>query len=143
MAGASREPVYVISVAAELAGMHPQTLREYERKGLVTPGRTKGNTRRYSERDIERLRQIQKLTQDLGLNLAGASIVLELESKLGDARARVAELERQIEALEAEARRRIADVHRRYGANIVAYEPPAKPVPYAASAYRRFSRGAG
>jgi MerR family transcriptional regulator/heat shock protein HspR len=73
--------VYVISVAAELAGVHPQTLRIYERKGLLSPARTAGNTRRYSERDIARLRMIQRMTQELGLNLAGVQMVLEMEDQ--------------------------------------------------------------
>lgn len=76
------QPVYVISVAAELAGVHPQTLRVYERKGLVSPGRTDGNTRRYSAEDIERLRRIQELTQSYGVNLAGVQLVLDLEARI-------------------------------------------------------------
>src|SRR3954452_23136310 len=77
--------VYVISVAAELAGVHPQTLRIYERKGLVDPARTGGGSRRYSEEDIERLRRIQDLTTE-GLNLAGVKRVIELEAELADLR---------------------------------------------------------
>ncbi|MCZ7628064.1 MAG: helix-turn-helix transcriptional regulator [Microthrixaceae bacterium] len=76
-----RQAVYVISVAAELAGVHPQTLRIYERKGLVEPGRTSGGSRRYSEADIELLRRIQDLTND-GLNLAGVKRVLQLEAEV-------------------------------------------------------------
>ena len=94
--------VYVISVAADLAGVHPQTLRIYERKGLLSPQRTAGNTRRYSERDVERLRQIQRLTQDEGVNLAGVRIIMEMQRRLEDmqsqlerARRRMAEAERQ------------------------------------------------
>ena len=83
MTGAVRaQAVYVISVAAELAGVHPQTLRIYERKGLVDPARTGGGSRRYSEADIERLRRIQELTNE-GLNLAGVKRVLELEAEVG------------------------------------------------------------
>jgi MerR family transcriptional regulator/heat shock protein HspR len=84
--------VYVISVAAELAGVHPQTLRIYERKGLLRPARTAGNTRRYSERDIERLRMIQQLTQEAGLNLAGVKMIVELQNELEVMRLRLAEL---------------------------------------------------
>ena len=73
--------MYVISIAAELAGVHPQTLRVYERKGLVQPQRTEGNTRRYSESDIARLRRIQELTQE-GINLAGVLRIMELEQRL-------------------------------------------------------------
>lgn len=78
--------IYIISVAAEIAEVHPQTLRIYERKGLLTPKRTQGNTRRYSERDIERLRRIQELTQE-GVNLAGVTRIFELESELEELRA--------------------------------------------------------
>jgi MerR family transcriptional regulator/heat shock protein HspR len=81
MNSASSQAIYVISVAAELAGVHPQTLRVYERKGLLSPARTAGNTRRYSPRDIERLRKIQELTQE-GVNLAGVMTILELEERL-------------------------------------------------------------
>lgn len=94
--------VFVISVAAELAGVHPQTLRMYERKGLLSPSRTPGNSRRYSERDVERLRQIQRLTQDEGVNLAGVRMVMELEQQLERL---AAQLER--------TRRRIAEFERR------------------------------
>lgn len=90
--------VYIISVAAELTGVHPQTLRIYERKGLLSPKRTSGNTRRYSERDIRRLQTIQDLTQNEGVNLAGVRMIMELENK-------VERLRRRNEHLEAEVRR--------------------------------------
>lgn len=93
------EPIYVISVAAELSGLHPQTLRAYEREGLVTPARTQGGTRRYSVKDVERLRFIRTLTQDEGLNLAGVRIVLDLGEKLEGSRRRVSELEDMVRAL--------------------------------------------
>jgi DNA-binding transcriptional MerR regulator len=96
MNGADRRAVYIISVAAELAGVHPQTLRIYERKGLVRPYRTSGNTRRYSEADIGRLRRIQGLTQE-GVNLAGAKRIMALEEELLRVRARVAQLEARLE----------------------------------------------
>jgi MerR family transcriptional regulator, heat shock protein HspR len=89
--------VYIISVAAELAGVHPQTLRIYERKGLVRPKRTSGNTRRYSNRDIELLQQIQDLTQE-GINLAGVKAIIELQAEVAALRARTAELERELRA---------------------------------------------
>ena len=92
-------PVYVISVAAELAGLHPQTLRAYEREGLLTPARTEGGTRRYSQRDVDRLRFIRTLTQDEGLNLAGVRVVLEMGEKLEGARQRIGELEEMVRAL--------------------------------------------
>jgi MerR family transcriptional regulator/heat shock protein HspR len=88
--------VYIISVAAELAGVHPQTLRIYERKGLVRPKRTSGNTRRYSERDIRRLHLIQELTQEQGVNLAGAKMIIEMQTELEDLRRRTAELESEL-----------------------------------------------
>src|SRR3954468_21564522 len=84
----------MISVAAELVGMHPQTLRIYESKGLLRPKRTPGNTRLYSEADLERLRLIQRLTTELGLNLAGVETVIRLEDELGKARARLERLPR-------------------------------------------------
>jgi MerR family transcriptional regulator, heat shock protein HspR len=92
-------PLYVISVAAELAGLHPQTLRAYEREGLLRPARTQGGTRRYSPRDVERLRFIRTLTQDEGLNLAGVRVVLELGEKLEGARRRIGELEEMVRVL--------------------------------------------
>jgi MerR family transcriptional regulator/heat shock protein HspR len=103
--------VYVISVAAELAGVHPQTLRIYERKGLVDPARTGGGSRRYSEHDIEQLRRIQDLTND-GLNLAGVKRVLELEAE-------VARLEREINDLKARAQDAVEGAHRQYRRDLV------------------------
>jgi MerR family transcriptional regulator, heat shock protein HspR len=88
--------VFIISVAAELAGVHPQTLRIYERKGLVRPKRTAGNTRRYSQRDIELLRSIQDLTQDEGVNLAGVKQILELQAEIVRLHKRIAGLESQL-----------------------------------------------
>lgn len=82
-------PVYVISVAAELVDMHPQTLRLYERKGLIRPGRSSGKTRLYSERDIEHLREIRRLTQELGVNLAGVEEIMRLRHALDGSRARM------------------------------------------------------
>lgn len=93
--GPDRRAVYIISVAAELAGVHPQTLRIYERKGLVRPQRTSGNTRRYSEADIERLRRVQRLTQE-GMNLAGAKRIMALEEELHRMRQRLVQLEARL-----------------------------------------------
>jgi MerR family transcriptional regulator, heat shock protein HspR len=103
--------VYVISVAAELAGMHPQTLRIYERKGLVDPARTGGGSRRYSDRDIEQLRRIQELT-NAGLNLEGVKRVLALEAE-------VARLHRELAQALEEAREAIARTHRQYRRDLV------------------------
>ena len=107
-------PRYMISVAAELVGMHPQTLRIYESKGLVRPKRTPGNTRLYSEADLERLRLIQRLTTELGLNLAGVETVIRLEDELAKARARLDRLEREL-------RREIRSVHKQYKREVVLY----------------------
>jgi MerR family transcriptional regulator, heat shock protein HspR len=89
-------PVYVISVAAELAGVHPQTLRIYEQKGLVRPKRTQGNSRRYSDADVELLRWIQALTQDEGINLAGVKRIMELRAQMDELRTRVEQLQTQL-----------------------------------------------
>jgi MerR family transcriptional regulator, heat shock protein HspR len=107
-------PCYMISVAADLVGMHPQTLRIYENKGLVRPGRTPGGTRLYSERDLDRLRLIQRLTTELGLNLAGVSRVIALEDELAQMRARFDRLEREM-------RETIEQVHRQYRRDLVLY----------------------
>jgi len=96
--------VYIISIAAELAGVHPQTLRMYERKGLLQPKRSAGNTRRYSERDIARLRLIQQLTQEQGINLAGARIIMEMEGELARMRAEVARMRRDMARRQQEMR---------------------------------------
>jgi MerR family transcriptional regulator/heat shock protein HspR len=116
--GAEDRALYVISVAAELAGVHPQTLRIYERKGLVEPQRTTGRSRRYSDRDINRLRRIQELTND-GVSLAGVKRIIALEEELESTRAEVAELQEEIEQLVREARRAVADVHRQYRRDLV------------------------
>ena len=110
-------PRYMISVAADLVGMHPQTLRIYEQKGLVRPGRTPGNTRLYSETDLERLRLIQRLTTEFGLNLAGVETVLRLQDE-------VSRLRLRIERLERELREQVRDVHRQYRRDLVVYRPP-------------------
>jgi MerR family transcriptional regulator/heat shock protein HspR len=107
----------MISVAADLVGMHPQTLRIYEAKGLVRPRRTPGNTRLYSERDLERLRAIQRLTGELGLNLAGVERVLELQDE-------VDRLQNRIDALEREVRSEVQRVHKEYKREIVLYSDP-------------------
>jgi MerR family transcriptional regulator, heat shock protein HspR len=108
-------PRYMISVAADIVGMHPQTLRIYEQKGLVRPKRTAGNTRLYSDADVERLQLIQKLTTDLGLNLAGVELVLRLEDELKKAHAR-------IERLQLQLRDEVQKVHKQYRRDLVLYE---------------------
>jgi MerR family transcriptional regulator/heat shock protein HspR len=114
-------PRYMISVAADLVGMHPQTLRIYETKGLVRPRRTAGNTRLYSESDLERLRLIQRLTTELGLNLAGVEHVLRLEDQLR-------RMERRLRTLEREMREAVEQVHKQYRRDLVLYRPPTPPV---------------
>ena len=113
-------PRYMISVAAELVGMHPQTLRMYEQRGLVQPQRTAGNTRLYSEADLERLRLIQRLTTQLGLNLAGVEVVLDLEEQLQ-------RMQMRIERLERETRDAVAQVHKQYRRDLVLYNPTRLP----------------
>ena len=115
-------PRYMISIAAELVGMHPQTLRQYEEKGLVRPQRTAGNTRLYSEADLERLRLVQRLTTELGLNLAGVEAVLGLEEQLRRMQARMERLERDMHEA-------IANVHRQYRRELVLYDPTRLPTP--------------
>ena len=110
----------MISVAAELVGMHPQTLRLYEAKGLVDPARTPGGTRLYSEADLDRLRLVQRLTTELGLNHAGVDHVLRLEDELRRLRARM-------DAMERELREEIRSTHRQYRREIVVYRPPQPP----------------
>jgi MerR family transcriptional regulator/heat shock protein HspR len=95
-------PVFVISVAAQLAGMHAQTLRQYDRIGLVTPGRTVGGGRRYSARDVALLREVQRLSQDEGVSLAGIKRIIELESQVDALRARAAELAAELDRAHAE-----------------------------------------
>jgi MerR family transcriptional regulator/heat shock protein HspR len=115
-------PRYMISVAAELVGMHPQTLRIYENKGLIRPRRTAGNTRLYSEADLDRLRLIQRLTNELGLNLAGVEHVLRLQDEL-------LHLRRRLDRMEREMRQAINDVHRQYRRDLVVWRPPVDLIP--------------
>jgi MerR family transcriptional regulator/heat shock protein HspR len=121
--------VYVISVAAELAGVHPQTLRIYERKGLLDPSRTRGGSRRFSERDLARLRRIQQLTT-AGLNLEGVRRVLELEAE-------VLRLQAELERTRVEARRAVEQTHRLYRRDLV----PLSNAPVPFSDFRRTRRG--
>lgn len=107
----SSRAVYVISVAAELTGVHPQTLRIYERKGLLDPARTVGGSRRYSEEDLEKLRRIQDLTS-AGLNLEGVRRVMELEAEVARLKAELAEVRRQ-------AAEQVERVHRQYRRELV------------------------
>jgi len=110
--------VFVISVAAELAGMHPQTLRIYERKGLIEPFRTPGGTRRYSQEDIDRLSLIQQLTEE-GLNLEGVKRVMSMQSEIERLKGKVEALEEELARTRAEMRDQARDIHRSYRHEIV------------------------
>ena len=122
--------VYMISVAAELAEMHPQTLRIYESKGLVSPDRSPKNTRLYSKRDVERLRRIHRMTNEQGLNLAGVETVLEMESRVEAMRAELEAMRTRADQLEQELNGEVRRVSDRLGTEIVpyrAYERPVQP----------------
>lgn len=115
-------PVYVISVAAQLSGLHPQTLRQYDRLGLVSPDRTAGRGRRYSARDIELLRQVQQLSQDEGINLAGIKRIIELENQVSALKARIAELQGVVEGAATAMQQAEAAVHASYRRDLVPYQ---------------------
>ena len=114
----------MISVAAELAGMHPQTLRIYETRGLITPKRSSGNTRLYSQEDVDRLKRIQELTSELGMNLAGVEKVFELEQQMERMTERMQRLQREAERMERQMREEIERVRRSFRFELVPYEPP-------------------
>jgi len=113
--------VYIISVAAELAGVHPQTLRTYERKGLLKPARTSGGTRRYSQRDVDRVLLIQELTQGEGVNLAGVLRILALQDRLEELSERLDRARADVERVRVEARSALADAVRATGRELVLY----------------------
>ena len=114
----SERALYIISVAAELAGVHPQTLRIYERKGLIEPQRTQGRSRRYSEKDIALLRRIQELTNE-GVSLVGVRKVIDLEDELARARARIAELERTLDRAREDLVEAVQQAHREHRRDLV------------------------
>jgi MerR family transcriptional regulator/heat shock protein HspR len=116
----------MISVAAELAGMHPQTLRIYETRGLITPKRSPKNTRLYSQDDVERLRRIQELTGELGMNLAGVERVFELEDEIERLRRRMRNLERHAQRIQDELHKEVERVRRSLKYELVPYEPPSQ-----------------
>ena len=118
-------PVFVISVAATLAGMHPQTLRQYDRIGLVSPGRASGRGRRYSARDIAMLREVQRLSQDEGINLAGVKRILELEAHVSALQQRLSEVLGELEAMHGEMARRERAVHQSYRRDLVPLDSQA------------------
>lgn len=114
-----RKPLFMISVASELADMHPQTLRMYERRGLVRPKRSLKQTRLYSMEDVERLRYIQQLTNELGLNLAGVERVLELEEQMESMRRELGRLQAQLEEAMMDATRQVEEIHRSYRRELI------------------------
>jgi MerR family transcriptional regulator/heat shock protein HspR len=122
----SSRGVYMISVAAELAGMHPQTLRIYEARGLITPQRSPKNTRLYSRDDVERLLRIQALTSEMGMNLAGVEKVFELEEEMERMRRRMRALERQAAKVQQELSAELERVRRSVKRELVLYEPPSQ-----------------
>ena len=120
-------PRYSISVAAELVGMHPQTLRMYDAKGLVSPRRTPGGTRRYSDADLQRLQRIGQLTSELGLNLVGAARVLALEETVAELHRRLGQMQSHLERESRRMFEELAAVHRSYRRDLVPYDPPKHP----------------
>ena len=121
-------PVFMISVAAELADMHPQTLRMYERRGLIRPQRSSKSTRLYSLDDVERLRRIQQLVGECGLNLAGVERVLQMEEQLETMRRKVEQLQHEMERVVAEAEERLDAVHRSYRKELIPIGTPGEVV---------------
>jgi MerR family transcriptional regulator, heat shock protein HspR len=119
-------PVFMISVAAELAEMHPQTLRMYERRGLIRPRRSSKSTRLYSMEDVEKLRRIQQLVAECGLNLAGVERVLEMEEQLAELQRRLDQLEADMNRLSAQAREELEAVHRSYRKELVPLRTPGE-----------------
>jgi MerR family transcriptional regulator/heat shock protein HspR len=114
----SERALYILSVAADLAGVHPQTLRIYERKGLIEPQRTQGRSRRYSEKDIALLRRIQELTNE-GVSLVGVRKIIDLENEVARARARIAELEAALDQAREDLVTAVADAHREHRRDLV------------------------
>jgi MerR family transcriptional regulator, heat shock protein HspR len=140
--------VFMISVAAELANMHPQTLRTYEARGLIEPKRSPKGTRLYSHEDVEKLKRIQEMTAELGLNLAGVERVLDLEAEVNEMHERIEELEVQALHAQVELAERLEEVRRSFRAELVPYRGPADPgtdlvrAADARSAFRPISRAA-
>jgi MerR family transcriptional regulator/heat shock protein HspR len=118
--------VFMISVAADLAEMHPQTLRMYEARGLIEPQRSPKGTRLYSQEDVQKLRRIQEMTAELGLNLAGVERVLDLEGEIDELHGRIEELERQALLAQVELAQRLEEVRRSFRAELVPYSGSAE-----------------
>ena len=128
--------VYMISVAAELAGMHPQTLRIYESRGLIEPKRSPKGTRLYSQEDVERLQRIQELTTEMGMNLAGVEKVFELEGEIARMKRRMRSLEKQAERVQKEFGDELERVRRSFRAELVPYQAPGQALQPAGRAVR-------
>ncbi|NLV72280.1 MAG: helix-turn-helix transcriptional regulator [Actinobacteria bacterium] len=122
------KPVFMISVAAELAEMHPQTLRMYERRGLIRPQRSSKSTRLYSLEDVERLRRIQQLVGECGLNLAGVERVLQMEEQLARLEGKLERLQAELERLSEQAEKELEAVHRSYRKELVPFTGPGEVV---------------
>ena len=135
--------VFMISVAADLADMHPQTLRIYEQRGLVTPKRSPGGTRLYSQADVERLRRIQEMTAELGMNLAGVEKVFELEDQIERMGRRMEQLERRAQRIQEEMVAELERVRRSFRAEIVRWEPPGAALVPVRVVQRRSKRDGG
>ena len=136
--GKRQRGVFHISAAAQLADMHPQTLRIYEQRGLVNPKRSAGGTRLYSQSDVDRLRRIQEMTAELGMNLAGVEKVFELEEQIERMSRRMEQLERRAERLQEEMEAELEAVRRSFRAEIVRWEPPGTAlIPVRRAARRR------
>jgi MerR family transcriptional regulator/heat shock protein HspR len=130
-------PVFMISVAASLAEMHPQTLRMYERRGLINPQRSSKSTRLYSMEDVERLRRIQQLVGEAGLNLAGVERVLAMEERLAMLQQRLDELQADMDRLVAQARDELDAAHRSYRKELVLFDSPGEVTVIARQRVRR------
>lgn len=118
----SNEPIYMIGVAARILKIHPQTLRLYEREELVIPQRTSGDTRLYSDLDLEKIREIQHLTQDMGLNLAGVKLIFEMREKAFDMQNKLEQFKKEMFELEQKMQEEISKVHKSYKHEVVLYK---------------------
>ncbi|MBQ7271057.1 MAG: helix-turn-helix transcriptional regulator [Campylobacter sp.] len=116
------EPVYLISVVAKVLNLHPQTLRQYEREGLVEPGRTEGKMRLYSERDIDRIKMILRLTKDLGVNLAGVDVILQLKEKIDEYEKIIDELRAELDKFSSSNSRKNQLVKRKSSFDLIFFE---------------------
>ncbi len=124
MANEKYRPLYMIGIAAQLAGMHPQTLRIYESKKLINPERTAKNTRLYSDEDIKRLKYIQRLTQEMGVNLAGVKMIIDLEDEITHVQEELDMAEKEMEYFRKKMEEKIRQIHQSYKKEIMLYMPP-------------------